>query len=380
MMRPPRVTEATERPQNELRETRPPRTQLEVVAQTAYPPNAPAVRVRLLEMGMHLAGLGIALDCRPAVTEAEYELLSGPGAHARKVASLARGVARVSRRVPPQPGGLILVHRLRSLIPAPGERAPVDVYDFDDAVYLAAGAHRNPSLVRSLRQRLLVREAERSVRHMREARLVLAGNRVLADAALRHSTRVEVVPSCVDPGLQPRRRHERKDRVTLAWVGTPSNTRYLRPLLDIVASLHERGRAVRLVAMGATPSFQAPWLEYRRWSLEAERRLLTEVDIGVMPLLDEPWARGKCGYKLLRYFSAGLPAFVSPVGINSELIADGRGVAARTAPEWARAIQELADDHLARQEIGDAGRAFVEREYSYEVWTPRLAELLWALA
>jgi glycosyltransferase involved in cell wall biosynthesis len=167
--------------------------------------------------------------------------------------------------------------------------------------------------------------------------------------------------------------------VTLGWVGTPSNTRYLRPALDVVAALHERGAAVRLVVMGASLSLKAPWLEHRPWSLEAERRLLTEIDIGVMPLLDEPWARGKGGYKVLRYFSAGLPAIVSPVGISSQLIGEDRGLAARTDQEWRRAIEDLAGDAVARQQMGDAARAFVEREYSYEVWAPRLAEMLQGL-
>jgi glycosyltransferase involved in cell wall biosynthesis len=95
-----------------------------------------------------------------------------------------------------------------------------------------------------------------------------------------------------------------------------------------------------------------------------------------MPLPDTDWTRGKCGYKALQYFAAGVPAVASPVGVAAELIADGRGVAATSADEWRRGLELLADDPAERHERGAAARAFVESHYSYQAWAPRLAALL----
>ncbi len=340
-----------------------------VSAETAYPDVAPAPRVRIVEMGAHLRRFGVHIDFQPSLTNSEYGRIAAAGLSLGKVTALTRGALRSSMMTRRSGGMLTLVHRLRSLIPTPNDDAPLDIYDFDDALYL-----RSP-LQRDARFGGFKREAFRSIRYMRGARLVLAGNRVLADVARKHASRVEIVPSCVDPNLQETRAHRDHDVLTLGWIGSPTTSEYLQPVLDVIASLQHHRRPIRLTLMGATRSWQAPWIEHRRWSVEAERRMLTEIDIGLMPLPDDPWARGKCGYKLLRYFSASLPTIVSPVGVASDFIADGRGLTARSAADWAGAIQELGGDVALRKRIGNEARGFVEREYSYDVWAPRVAGL-----
>ncbi len=350
------------------------RAELVVSAESAYPDVTPAPRVRIVEMGAHLQRLGVHLEFQPSLTNFEYARIAGSGFSIGKVAALTRGALRSSVMTKRSGGMLTLVHRLRSLLPTPNDDAPLDIYDFDDALYLRSSRRHNDGFSG------FKREAFRSVRYMRNARLVLAGNRVLADVARNHASRVEIVPSCVDPNVQEIRAHRDLDVLTLGWIGSPTTSEYLRPVLNVIGSLQGRGRPIRLTLMGATPSWRAPWIEHRRWSVEAERRMLAEVDIGLMPLPDDPWARGKCGYKLLRYFSASLPTIVSPVGVASDLIADGRGLAARSEAEWARAIQELGRDVASRARIGNEARSFVEREYSYDVWAPRVAGLFRDLA
>ena len=349
------------------------RNDLRVLAEAAYPDVTAGSRVRVVEMATHLAQLGVQVDFAPSMTNAEYELISSPGVTPSKVIAVARAFAR-SSRVPRPLAGLVLVHRLRSLLPALNEGAPLDVYDFDDALYVGSISPRDSRLGR------FKREATRCLSYLRRARLVLAGNRVLAEEARRHARRVEIIPSCVNPGLQQLRRHREADVLTLGWIGSRTTSAYLRPVLEVVGSLHAGGYPVRLVLMGASISLRAPWIEHRTWSPEAERRLLTEIDIGLMPLPDDPWTRGKCGFKLLRYFSAGLPTIASPVGVNRELLTGGRGVSAGTAAEWSRGIVDLGRDAAARGQIGARARDFVEREYSYGVWAPRVAELLRGLA
>jgi glycosyltransferase involved in cell wall biosynthesis len=134
-----------------------------------------------------------------------------------------------------------------------------------------------------------------------------------------------------------------------------------------------------MVLVGAEGlDLQEPWLERRSWSLASEPRDLASFDIGVMPLPDTEWTRGKCGYKLLQYFSAGVPAVASPVGVNTRIVGEGgeRGLLASTDEEWRAALEKLIRDHQARQEMGARARSFVEKDYSYQRWAPELAGLL----
>jgi glycosyltransferase involved in cell wall biosynthesis len=341
-----------------------------VRAETAYPAVVAGSRVRIAEMGTHLGPLGISLRFAPSMTSAEYSLVASRGLDLNKAAVLAKTLIRSSRREV-QKADLTLVHRLRSLVPGLRERDPLDVYDFDDALYVGSVASHHAQL------RHLKLEAARCVSYMRRARLVFAGNSVLADAARRYATRVEIVPSCVDPSLQPRRDHRESEILKLGWIGSRTTSPYLAPVLEAMAALHARQRPVKLVLMGADPSIVGPGIEHRTWSIEAERDMLTEIDVGMMPLPDDPWTRGKCGYKLLRYFSAGLPSIASPVGINAELVAGGGGLRATSSEDWSQAIEELlVTDPVARRQIGDQARWFVEKNYSYAVWGQRVAELL----
>jgi glycosyltransferase involved in cell wall biosynthesis len=136
----------------------------------------------------------------------------------------------------------------------------------------------------------------------------------------------------------------------------------------------------KLVVVGAEEDIKAPWIESRPWSLRTEAADLASFDIGLMPLPDTEWTRGKCGYKILQYFAAGVPAIASPVGVNTNLVSDERGRLAESEWEWKRALEELIEDAEARREMGNAARTFVEREFAYQRWAPDLASLLRSLA
>jgi glycosyltransferase involved in cell wall biosynthesis len=122
-----------------------------------------------------------------------------------------------------------------------------------------------------------------------------------------------------------------------------------------------------------------PWIERRAWSQASEASLLARFDVGVMPLPDDPWTRGKCGYKLLQYFAAGVPAVASPVGINATLLSRGGGFAAATPQQWRAALEQLRADRSARSDAARAGRRLAESEYSYQRWAPELAAMLRSL-
>ena len=346
---------------------------MRVSALTAYPPSAASARVRVAAMATHLVASGIDLDYRPSQSDVEYALIRSEAASARKLPPLARGLARATRDATLARDHLVLVHRVRSLLPVPIEGwARQDIFDFDDAIYLASAP------LGALPMSWLKRAAARSIRSMRRARVVVAGNPTLAAAARQYSRSVEVVPSCVEPTEYQPRIHQPRERLVVGWVGSPSTSSYLLIALRALAPLADKGE-LKFIAMGAVPPLRGSWIEYRNWSPEAERRMLAELDVGVMPLPDDLWTQGKCGYKILMYAAAGLPSIVSPVGINERLVADGRGVVAHSTRDWRAAIRLLADASV-RSEMGRRARSFVEREYSYRVWAPRLAELMRRLA
>ncbi|MEX6505028.1 glycosyltransferase family 4 protein [Jiella sp. M17.18] len=212
---------------------------------------------------------------------------------------------------------------------------------------------------------------------MRRADLVAAGNGYLAARARSAGApRVEVVPTVVD-AERYRPRNRAGGAVTVGWIGSPSTTRYLDSVTGAVSRASAKA-GFDCVAIGAKAdqlgdgTFSAqPWTE------AAEVDLLQDIDIGIMPLPDTPWARGKCGYKLIQYMACGKPVVASPVGVNTEIVRHGEnGFLAETEAEWEEALTRLARDPELRQRMGASGRRRVEREYSLQVQAPRVVELI----
>jgi glycosyltransferase involved in cell wall biosynthesis len=341
-----------------------------VLARSLYPSRVASARVRVAGHAQRLGEHGVDLRFRPALDDEEYGMLTSTGHFPAKgligVQALARSALRQTA------GGLQMVHRLALPMRVPGLEPArrLDVYDFDDALTVGSIHPANRRL------NWLKQERLRAATYMRRARLVIAGSPHLAGLAREHAWRVEIVPSCVDPAAQPLREHAERETLTVGWIGSPTTSGYLGELLDVVGQLVREGVGLRLVVIGAELDASAPWLEQRPWSLEREHEELARFDIGVMPLPDDPWTRGKCGYKLLQCYAAGVPVVASPVGVNAEILEAGGGLPATTRDEWLDGLRRLAGDVRLRAELGAAGRTVAETRYSYDVWTPRLAELL----
>lgn len=256
----------------------------------------------------------------------------------------------------------------RALLP----RAVPLVVDYDDAVYHRYDLHRSPFV-----QRLLGWKLDKL---MASASLVTSGNRYLADrATVAGAQRVEIVPTVVDLTAYTRRpKPFSENPTTIGWIGTPSTwTEYMAPLMPLLTQAAESAGA-RITAIGAGRAAAAhPMLDSLPWTEESEVALIHNMDIGIMPLTDTPWARGKCGYKLIQYMACGLPVVASPVGVNAEIVEHGvNGFLASTDQEWREALSTLLADPELRRRLGAAGRKKVEEHYSLQVWGPRVAELL----
>ena len=251
------------------------------------------------------------------------------------------------------------------------------VLDYDDAVFHYYDQHRNAAVRRMLggKHREL----------MRGAALVVAGNDYLASyARAAGAARVEIVPTAVDlqrysPGLL-RSTPDLAEIPCVGWIGQRATADFLRPLAPLFELLREQGRG-RFTAIGIDAQELGLPMASVPWSEDTEVASLQKLDVGIMPLLDGPFERGKCGYKLIQYMACGLPVVASPVGVNRQIVEHGvNGFLAETTAQWADALQTLLADPVLRHSMGQAGRQKVEAQYCTQVTGPKLASLLMTAA
>jgi hypothetical protein len=246
------------------------------------------------------------------------------------------------------------------------------VLDYDDAVFHYYDEHRNP-VVKALL-------AGKHPALMQGAALVVAGNAYLAEFARQAGApNVEVVPTVIDLARYPASKPKRvEDYVPpcVGWIGQRATASFLAPYAPLFERLSSDGLA-RFAAIGidaqalGLPMASIPWTE------QTEVASIAGFDIGIMPLLDGSFERGKCGYKLIQYMACGLPVVASPVGVNRQIVEHGvNGFLAETPEQWEQALQTLLADADLRQRMGQAGRQKVERQYCIQVTGPRLATLL----
>ena len=268
---------------------------------------------------------------------------------------------------------LLVVAKLKLM---PGERALVRrtarrlVYDVDDAVYV--GKPAAPGL-----------PPDRSAWRMskfaatcRIADVVVAGNGFLAEAARPFARKVAVLPTPIDVRQYPPHRSGR-DGPRLVWIGSPGNLPYLEMLRPVLAALARQVPGLRLrVICSRFPDWNDVPIEKVNWSEKTEGTDLGASDIGLMPLTDDEWSRGKCAFKMLQYMAAGLPCVTSPVGVNATVAVDGvTALFARDASEWHHALRALLDSPEECRAMGASARQRVEKLYDLGTIAGRVADL-----
>jgi len=350
-------------------------TALTVLALTRYARSGASSRLRFEQYVPGLASLGIQVAVAPLLDEAFLDRRYSGGR--ADVLAVARAYAsRASRRLSRDRWDLVWLEKEAfPWLPDFVERGLVRkdapfVVDFDDAWFHRYDLHRSRLVRRALGGKL---DAV-----MRRASVVCAGNAYIADRAFRAgASRVELVPTVVDLKRYVAAPPRPPGPFTVGWIGTPLTAGYL----DTIASaLREvaRVRPMRLCAIGAAP-FRLEGVEVATppWSEDSEAAMIAGFDVGVMPLPDSPWERGKCGYKLIQYMASGKPVIASPVGVNSILVRDGEnGFLANDSVSWANALTAVYDDPARRASMGAAGRRLVAESYDLSMQLPRLAEII----
>jgi glycosyltransferase involved in cell wall biosynthesis len=339
--------------------------EIDLHAVTPYGPGAGSSRVRVFDW---LERIPDRVAAHP------YAGLSGAGprtllSHPSRVVRAERGLRGLIASRP----GRLLLHReasplsrgsLESRLVA---AASVSVYDFDDALYCDTG--EGP------RYRRFAPKAPKMIAALRGVDRVIAGNDVLANWASEHHRDVVVIPSCVDPAsYQQKATFEASDPPRLGWIGSWSTEAHLKSIADPLLALHKQDGA-RLTVLGSATGDLGPlesMVDRVPWSMDGQRDALAHFDVGLMPLRDDPYSRGKCGYKLLQYIAAGVPSVASPVGVNRQILQRSGLPGATTPSDWLEALSHLIHMSSAgRREMADRARRTVDEHYSFTVWRDR---------
>ena len=257
------------------------------------------------------------------------------------------------------------------------QRRPV-VFDFDDSVHLRP--------MQRFRYRLLqgLQDAGQVRRVIAKSWSIIAGNAYLAEIARRHNANVTIIPTSVNTDTHQTKSAMTEDRcptsnaAVAVWTGSVSTNPYANQLAPILRRVVKRV-PLRLLIVSSTlryierGAFDGVPLEFRPWRLETEVTDLQTGDIGVMPLPDDEWTRGKCGLKALLCMACGLPVVASPVGVNTQIVTEGvNGFLAGPEDEWVDKLCRLVGDEDLRRRLGKAAHATVEERYSVRVNAPKV--------
>jgi glycosyltransferase involved in cell wall biosynthesis len=354
---------------------------LRVLAFAQYPDTQPSTRFRLAQFVGPLRASGVEMTIHPFLPDDGYRKARRPGLRAlphvlagfRDLAaavasSRAFDVVVVQRNLAPFMDRHFLERLQRSGVPV--------VYDFDDAIYLElVGGRRWLEALRA------PRETARAF--CRAAQVILAGNDHLADfarkaAGARRAHRVKVLPSVIDTDRFTPAPSVRERPPTLGWVGSDTTLPYLEAMTPVLEELHRRSPFRLVVASGhQRPDLGGLPFDFVSWSAEGEVDVFHELDVGLYPLDDTPWTRGKCGFKAIQYMACGIPCVASPVGPLEHIVRHGEtGFHARAAEEWVERCHALLIDPELRSRLGRAGRRTVVDHYSVHAALPILSDSL----
>jgi len=341
---------------------------------------SPGQRFRLEQWQPILEKSGVEITYSPFETPELRSVLYQKGNAARKVGEVVKNWNR--RRADVRSAArfdLVYVFREAALLgPAWFERAiartgvPM-IFDFDDAIFVAYKSPSNGYLS-------YLKFPGKTAAICRLSAHVMAGNQYLADYALKVNQNVTIVPTTIDTRKYNVADRPANDVPVIGWSGSHSTAQHLDTLRDILQEL-ARTEKFRLRVIGAG-GYNLPGVEVESipWRAESEVDDLRPMDVGIMPLPDDQWSKGKCGLKALQYMALGIPTVCSSVGVNSAIISDGvNGMLADTKDEWIAKLKELMNSPELRTRLGSTGRRTVEDKYSAESQAPRVLEIFKAV-
>jgi glycosyltransferase involved in cell wall biosynthesis len=315
--------------------------------------NAPSTRLRLRDCVDHYARLDVTLTVlttRRSKIGSQLKIIEQARSHDVVVLFKTIGFSSLELR---------LLRRANPRI----------VFDFDDAVMFREQKHRRPLDGKNFRKFL---------RTAGYCSAIVAGNDFLACFGQAAGRQTVVLPTSIDVAKYRIKQQSEGLGLTIGWLGLSDGLPYLRDIQPALQRLTQRFPGLRLKVISDKPlQLDDVVVENEPWRLDTEQANLASFDIGIMPLWDSLWTRGKCGYKILQYMGVGVPVVASDVGVNNQIITSGEnGFVVRTENEWVEAIARLIENTELRRNFGLRGRQLVENRYSLEQFTEGYVRLL----
>jgi len=328
---------------------------------------APSQRFRFEQYLPYLKESGYTFQSFSFLSSKDYQRLYQSGLFVQKSASIVKGfLRRTILMFQLSQYHVIFIHREASPIGPPIFEWIITkilkkkiIYDFDDAIWMKNTSQSN-KLISNIKHHSKVESI------CKWSEMVLCGNLYLMDYAKRYNTKVAYMPTTIDTeNLHNSTKIHDDQKVTLGWTGTHSTIKYLYAIEDLLTELQKQHQFDFIVISNKDPQFKNLNYTYISWNKATEVKDLLKFDIGIMPLIDDEWAKGKCGFKALQYMALEIPCVISPVGVNTGIIQDGiNGFIAKSENEWSEKITLLINSKEKRTQIGKEGRETVIKKYS----------------
>jgi len=352
---------------------------IRVCALVPYPVNTtPSQRFRIEQWKPYLEKQGIEIDFFPFADKELLRQLKQSGSNTGKFFGMLKAFWRSARNVFKSKeydvvyihraiciAGPAILERLLSLL-----RRPI-VFDFDDSIWLLHTAAEN-RLFGWLKFPGKTKTITRLSKH------IVVGNSFLADYARQFNSNVTIVPTSVDTErYKVTSGRKESDKVVIGWTGSSTSQTYLEMFDDVLRELIKRRDVEIRVHSDREPDLNGVPYVWRSWSAKTEVEELSQFDIGIMPMPDDKWARGKCAMKALLYMAMDTPAICTAIGANCEVVKHGEnGMLAMSKDEWINCFETLIDDEVLRKRLGKAGRQTIVENYSAEACAAKFAEVI----
>jgi len=333
-----------------------------------YPFNeAPSQRFRFEQYLTYLTNEGISYDFKPFLSQKAWKSLYASGKTPRKIMNVFKSfLKRWLLMFQLGKYDFVFIHREAAHIGPPVFEWIIAkiwrkkiIYDFDDAIWLANYSESNAKFHRL--------KAYWKVNYcMKWAYKVSAGNDYLAKYATQFNKNVEIIPTTIDTIHHHNKLTDYdQERVVIGWTGTHTTMHYLDFLVPVIKELEKTYTFDFLIISNEAPTYHLNSLKFLKWKKETEIQDLSKISIGVMPLENDIWAEGKCGFKGLQYMALGIPALMSPVGVNNQIIEHTQnGYLLKTEEEWKEHLALLLQDKTLRMQIGKSGKQTIDERYS----------------
>lgn len=353
---------------------------MKVLFWVPYPTAGPSNRFRVEQYLPYLKERGIAYSLHSFWEDAVYRILYENGYYLKKIYYFIKGsIKRFKDLVFLSRYDLVFIHR--EAYPIGGaflermvfKKKPI-IYDFDDSVFLPTSYNSSNRIMR------LLKRPAKTAQIIKMSTMVIAGNSYLKEYAIQYNKNVIVIPTPVDTNKYfPLDKPQYNNKIIVGWIGTYTTNQYLNILKNALLKLINKfGRRIEIRFIGCRDNYlNIAGIIYNSWSLTREVNDIQNFDIGIMPVWDDAWTRGKCAFKILQYMAVGASVVASPVGMNKEIIKDGEyGFLAANEEKWIEKLSLLIDNPELRHRFSLKGRTLIEKEYSLKVTAPKFINVL----